>query len=102
MVVAFGGALNDANDALKLDPKYLKAYYRRAAANLGLNKFKASKRDFEAVLKAKPNDKDAQLKRKHVEKIIQMRAFARAIRVEEKQAEPIADRIRKTLDSIRK
>ena len=44
------GALEDANEALKLDPVFVKAYYRRATANMGLRRWKAAKRDYEAVL----------------------------------------------------
>ena len=29
----FGSAIQDANSSIKIDPKYYKAYYRRAAAN---------------------------------------------------------------------
>ena len=37
-------------------------YYRRAAANMALGKFKNALRDFEIVAKAKPRDKDAKQK----------------------------------------
>ena len=49
-MAAFGAALEDANEALKLDPVFVKAYYRRATANMGLRRWKAAKRDYEAVL----------------------------------------------------
>ncbi|EGD78727.1 serine/threonine-protein phosphatase 5 [Salpingoeca rosetta] len=79
----FGAALEDADSALRRNPKFVKAYYRRATANMGLGKWKASKRDFEAVLKVRPNDKDAQKKFKEVDKIVRRLAFEKAITVGE-------------------
>lgn len=45
----FGRALTDATTAIELDPKYVKAYYRRAAAHAALGRFKLALRDYEAV-----------------------------------------------------
>ena len=45
----FGYALADSDKALQLDSTYLKAYYRRATANMSLGKFKIALKDFEAV-----------------------------------------------------
>lgn len=45
----FGYALSDATKALELDITYVKAYYRRASANMALGKFKLALKDFEAV-----------------------------------------------------
>ena len=42
----FGSAILDANTATELNPKYVKAYYRRADANLALGKVKQSLVDF--------------------------------------------------------
>jgi tetratricopeptide (TPR) repeat protein len=44
---------------IRLDPTYLKAYYRRASANYALGKLKEALRDFKAVVKIVPNDPDA-------------------------------------------
>ncbi|CAD5112205.1 DgyrCDS1439 [Dimorphilus gyrociliatus] len=87
----FGYALADASKALELDPKYIKAYYRRASANMALGKFKLALKDFEAVSNAKPNDRDAKAKYKECDKIVKRIAFEKAISVEEKQS--IADKI---------
>merc|ERR1719450_1765273 len=38
----YGSALQDANQAITLDAKYVKADYRRASANMALGKFKLS------------------------------------------------------------
>ena len=45
----FGSALNDANEAIRLDPAYVKAYFRRASANMALGKFKLALKDYDAV-----------------------------------------------------
>jgi len=79
----FGYALNDANRALELDKTYLKGYYRRAAANMALGKFKNALRDFEIVAKAKPRDKDAKQKFEECSKITRRLAFEKAIAVED-------------------
>lgn len=47
----FGYALSDASTAIKLDPTYVKAYYRRAAAHMSLGKYKNALKDFEYVSK---------------------------------------------------
>ncbi|NXQ95614.1 PPP5 phosphatase, partial [Sagittarius serpentarius] len=45
----YGYALADATRAVELDKKYVKGYYRRAASNMALGKFKAALRDYETV-----------------------------------------------------
>jgi len=80
----FGLALSDANRSIELDKKYVKGYYRRASANMALGKFKQSLKDYEAVCKVCPNDRDARAKYTQCKKIVQEQAFARAIAVESK------------------
>lgn len=46
---SFGFALSDGELAVKADPSYLKGYYRRAAAQMSLGKFKQALADFEFV-----------------------------------------------------
>lgn len=46
---SFGFALTDGESAVKSDPNYLKGYYRRAAAQMSLGKFKQALSDFEFV-----------------------------------------------------
>ena len=46
---SFGYAIEDANKAIELDKDFIKAYYRRATANMALSKFKESLKDFKAV-----------------------------------------------------
>ncbi|KAM9263940.1 serine/threonine-protein phosphatase 5 [Morus bassanus] len=79
----YGYALADATRAVELDKKYVKGYYRRAASNMALGKFKAALRDYETVVKVRPNDKDAKLKYQECNKIVKQKAFERAIASDE-------------------
>ncbi|XP_063456493.1 serine/threonine-protein phosphatase 5 isoform X1 [Pan paniscus] len=75
----YGYALGDATRAIELDKKYIKGYYRRAASNMALGKFRAALRDYETVVKVKPHDKDAKMKYQECNKIVKQKAFERAI-----------------------
>nr|CAG4643841.1 EOG090X03S1 [Lepidurus arcticus] len=78
----FGYALQDASKAIELDKSYVKGYYRRAAAYMALGKYKLALKDYEAVSKARPNDKDARLKYTECNKIVKKEAFEKAISVD--------------------
>ena len=78
----FGYAITDADKALELDRGYLKAYYRRAEANMALGRYRKSLADYETVKRARPNDKDAYGKHKECDKIVKRLAFERAINVD--------------------
>ncbi|CAL8081137.1 unnamed protein product [Orchesella dallaii] len=78
-----GYALNDASKAIELDKTYVKAYYRRAAAYMALGKFKQALKDFEAVVNARPTDKDAKIKHQECNKIVRKMAFEKAIAVDD-------------------
>jgi serine/threonine-protein phosphatase 5 len=71
-----------AVEAVKKDPSYLKAYYRRAAAHMSLGKFKQALSDFEVVSKRRPNDADAKKKFVECNKIVKKIAFEKAIAVD--------------------
>ncbi len=55
---------------------------------MALGKFKLALKDFEAVKRAKPRDKDAQLKYNECEKIVRQLAFEKAIAVESTRKRP--------------
>lgn len=76
---SFGSALEDGISAVKADPAYLKGYYRRAAAQMSLGKFKKALTDFEFVAKRRPNDKDAAMKYTECNKLVKKQAFEKAI-----------------------
>jgi tetratricopeptide (TPR) repeat protein len=66
----------------RIDPTYLKAYYRRGSANYALGKLKEALKDFKQVVKVKPKDEDAVKKMKTCEKEIKAEAFIKAIESE--------------------
>ncbi|XP_055307629.1 serine/threonine-protein phosphatase 5 [Sitodiplosis mosellana] len=75
----FGSSLEDGILAVKNDPTYLKGYYRRAAAQMSLGKFKKALMDFEFVAKRRPNDRDAAMKYSECNKLVRKAAFEKAI-----------------------
>lgn len=46
---SFGYALTDATKSIELDKNYVKGFYRRAAANMALGKWKEALKDYEYV-----------------------------------------------------
>lgn len=90
----YGLALTDADKAIELDPSYIKAYYRRAAAYMALNKPKNALDDFKRVAELqkelKNPDKFIYAKIKECEKLIHRLAFEKAISVEAKKEKPLA------------
>lgn len=76
---SFGSALEDGILAVKNDPSYLKGYYRRAAAQMSLGKFKKALADFEFVAMRRPNDRDAAMKFNECNKLVKKQAFEKAI-----------------------
>uniref|UniRef100_A0AAY5F0C9 Serine/threonine-protein phosphatase n=1 Tax=Electrophorus electricus TaxID=8005 RepID=A0AAY5F0C9_ELEEL len=79
----YGYALADATHALEIDKNYIKGYYRRATSNMALGKFKAALKDYETVVRVRPNDKDAKMKYQECNKIVKQKAFERAIASDE-------------------
>lgn len=45
----YGYAIRDADEALKLDSSFIKAYYRRASARMALSRFKEALKDLRMV-----------------------------------------------------
>lgn len=76
---SFGSALEDGISAVKNDPAYIKGYYRRAAAQMSLGKFKKALTDFEYVAKRRPSDRDAAMKFNECNKLVRKQAFEKAI-----------------------
>ena len=74
----------------RLDRNYVKAYYRRASANMALGKYKAALKDLRQVVKAHPSDKDAQSKFKACDRASKEAAFAAAIN--QADEEPLCSR----------
>ena len=53
----YGSTIEDANMAIKIDPEFYKAYYRRASAYLFLSKYTEALKDFYFLQKKMPEDK---------------------------------------------
>ena len=49
----------DANSAIKLDKKYVKAYHRRGKAQMELNKHEDALADFEYIMELEPQNAEA-------------------------------------------
>lgn len=79
----YGLAKLDADAAIISDPNYPKGYYRRASSNFALNHYKLARKDFRAVCKLRPKDKDARSKLNECEKAVREEAFCKAIEAEQ-------------------
>ncbi|KAJ3218805.1 Serine/threonine-protein phosphatase 5 [Dinochytrium kinnereticum] len=79
----YGAAIADAEKAISLDPKFVKAYYRRAVGHMALGKLKEAVKDFKAVVKVAPRDADAKVKLAECEKELRRIEFEKAISFDE-------------------
>lgn len=75
----YGAAMADASRAIEIDPKYIKAYYRRADAHFCLLQFKEAVRDFRIAAKVAPNDPDLRRKLAACEKEVKRIRFEAAL-----------------------
>lgn len=87
-----GGALSDAEEAIKIEPGFAKAYYRKASAHLFMGKFVEALADFEVVLKLVPADLDAKRKFDECDKMVRKIRFEKAIKSQ--SAPPISQTIK--------
>ena len=85
----YGLAIQDATHAIEADPSYPKGYYRRGSAEFALGRAKAARKDFRAVCKLRPKDRDARGKLQECEKAVKEAAFAAAILSDE--SAPLSD-----------
>ncbi|XP_076447781.1 RNA polymerase II-associated protein 3-like [Babylonia areolata] len=67
----YAAAELDCSTAIMLDPLYVKAYLRRAAARVGLQHLAPALEDYERVLQLEPNNKQAQTEVDRLKKDIQ-------------------------------
>jgi serine/threonine-protein phosphatase 5 len=88
---SYGLAIQDADEATRLDPSYVKAYYRRGSAHFALGKLKDAKKDFKGVLALVPADAEANKKLKACEKAIREEAFLKAIESDVAAVAPYSD-----------
>lgn len=86
-----GAALMDADEAIRLEPGFAKAYYRKASAHLLMGKFKEALADFEIVRKLVPTDEDAKKKWEECDKKVRQIRFEKAIKA--KEGRPVSETI---------
>jgi serine/threonine-protein phosphatase 5 len=80
---AYGLAISDATESIKLDPKYTKAYYRRAVASAAIIKYKDAVDDFKKVVEQAPGDAQAKSRLVECQKLLRRQAFEKAIEIED-------------------
>ncbi|PHH80309.1 hypothetical protein CDD82_1837 [Ophiocordyceps australis] len=78
---AYGYAIADATQALKLDPTFIKAHYRRGIARTAILHPKEALVDFKECVKLDPSNKDARLRLEECKKIVRQLNFFAAIEV---------------------
>ncbi|GAA6025395.1 hypothetical protein JCM8202_005280 [Rhodotorula sphaerocarpa] len=91
-----GLAIADATRAIELDSRAVKAYYRRAIANLAILKPKAALVDLKHVLALEPNNATARTQLDATQKLVRRLAFEAAIAG--KEEEPVSNTVRKQLE----
>ncbi|KAK0225893.1 phosphoprotein phosphatase [Armillaria fumosa] len=78
----FGYALTDASHAIRLDPKYAKAYYRRATCYLQILQPQKAVPDFRKVIALEPKNEIVRAQMVSTQKLIRKIEFEKAIEVE--------------------
>ncbi|CAC9699160.1 serine/threonine protein phosphatase 5 [Plasmodium sp. DRC-Itaito] len=79
----YGTAIEDIDEAIKINPYYAKAYYRKGCSYLLLSDLKSASDCFQKVLKL-TKDKNSELKLKQCKKLIFEQQFQKAIELEQK------------------
>ncbi|KAM0756689.1 protein phosphatase 5, partial [Meredithblackwellia eburnea MCA 4105] len=75
----FGLGIADASEAIELDSRAVKAYFRRASANLAIMKPKAAVTDLKKVLQLEPNNVQAKTQLEATQKLLRRIQFEAAI-----------------------
>ncbi|KAF9010505.1 phosphoprotein phosphatase [Cyathus striatus] len=91
----YGYALSDASHAIKLDPQYTKAYYRRATCYMQILKPQAAVQDFKRVLAIEPKNESVRAQMVSTQKLIRRIEFEKAIEVEDEK-----DAVQRCLEMI--
>ncbi|KAH6658782.1 serine/threonine-protein phosphatase [Verticillium dahliae] len=78
---SYGYAIADCDKAIALNPKLVKAYFRRGLAHTAIIRPKEALKDFRECIRIDPNNKDAKLKLDECRKIVRKLDFFAAIEV---------------------
>lgn len=54
----YASCICDADDCLRLDPKFLKAFHRRGKAYLARKEYEKAIKDFQTILESEPENRD--------------------------------------------
>ncbi|KIM69153.1 hypothetical protein SCLCIDRAFT_103767, partial [Scleroderma citrinum Foug A] len=81
----YGFALADASKAIEIDPKYTKAYYRRATCYLQIAKPHIAIADFKKVLAFEPKNETVRAQLTATQKLVRKIEFEKAIEMEEEK-----------------
>ncbi|GAW81701.1 serine/threonine protein phosphatase 5 [Plasmodium gonderi] len=79
----YGSSIEDINEAIKINPYYAKAYYRKGCSYLLLSDLKSASDCFQKVLKL-TKDKNSEIKLKQCKKLLFEQQFQKAIELEQK------------------
>ena len=71
----YGSTIEDSNMAIKIDPDFIKAYYRRATAYFNLEKYTEAIKDYVFIKQKLPNEKDLDEKIKKAQKKRKIKNF---------------------------
>lgn len=80
---SYGCSIEDTNEAIKINPQYAKAYYRKGCSYLLLSNLKDAVDCFQKVLKL-CKDKNSEIKLKQCKKLLFEQEFQKAIELEQK------------------
>ncbi|KAG5638877.1 hypothetical protein H0H81_009180 [Sphagnurus paluster] len=78
----YGYALTDATQAIQLDPRYVKAYYRRATCYMQILKPQSAVSDLKKILTLEPKNESVRAQLLATQKLIRKIEFEKAIEVE--------------------
>lgn len=79
----YGLAIEDADNAIKINPHFVKAYYRKGSAYVALAKYEPAYKTFRQAAQLAPTDSDVQEKLKEVKKMYMEEKFAESIHQDE-------------------
>lgn len=81
----YGLAIADCDQALKVDPNMMKAYYRKGVSLMAILNYKEAQQNFKKILVKLPNDKLTLENHKQCVNYLKKQAFERAIAAEDKE-----------------
>lgn len=79
----YGSAIESCTEALKIDPNFVKCYFRRAIAYGSILKYNESVRDFQKVMQLQPDFAEGRVKLQSALSLKRYTAFQLAIKVDD-------------------